>query len=279
MKEDKNQYVLGTEALEMHRLGVQHQAWSTDANLAWKHAGFTAGMTILDLGCGPGFCTQELAYLTGKTGHVIGVDISQTYIDFLDRLSDLHELEIETICADFMDMDLAPNSLDGVYTRWALAWLPDVDTVLKKVITAMKPGATFAIQEYYDWSLLQTEPYKENLYHGTRQALESLGDLGGDINIGRRIPALLSSLGMEIISTRPMTKQARSHEYDWNWPKSFFHIYLPKLVAMGRMSQAQVDLALEEFRELENTVGATVQTPLMIEVIGKKIMYPKRIDL
>ena len=267
---DNNEYVLGTESLELHRLGVQHQAWSTEANLAWKHAGFTAGMTILDLGCGPGFCTQELSYIAGKTGHVIGVDISQSYIDFLDRLSDLHGLNIETICADFMDMELEPNSLDGVYTRWALAWLPDVETVLKKVITAMKPGATFAIHEYYDWSLLQTEPHKKNLFHGTRQALESLGDLGGDINIGRRLPSLLPSLGIDVISTRPMTKQARSHEHDWNWPKSFFNIYLPKLVGMGRLSQVEVDLALEELQELEDVDGATIQSPLMIEIIGKK---------
>lgn len=270
MSNTKTDYILGTEALEMHRLGVQHQAWSTESNQAWKNAGFTAGMTLLDLGCGPGFCTQELSYIAGRSGHVIGVDLSERYIDFLDQISNLHGLNIETICADFMDMDLAPNSLDGVYTRWALAWLPDVEAVLKKVIAAMKPGATFAIQEYYDWSLLQTEPYRENLFHGTRQALESLGDLGGDINIGRRLPSLLSSLGVDVISTRPMTKQARSHEHDWNWPKSFFNTYLPKLVGMGRMTQEQVDLALEELSELENVEGATIQTPLMIEVVGRK---------
>ncbi len=270
MTKDNNEYVLGTEALELHRLGVQHQAWSTEANLAWKNAGFTAGMTLLDLGCGPGFCTQELSYIAGKEGHVIGIDISKNYIDFLDKLSALHGLNIETICADFMDMELEPNSLDGVYTRWALAWLPDVEAVLKKVISAMKPGATIAIQEYYDWSLLQTKPYRKNLFTATRQALESLGDLGGDINIGRRLPSLLPTLGLDVISTRPMTKQARSHEHGWNWPKSFLNIYLPKLVGMGRLSQEQVDLALKELLELEDVEGATIQTPLMIEVVGRK---------
>lgn len=270
MSEENNEYVLGTEALELHRLGVQHQAWSTEANIAWKNAGFTAGMTLLDLGCGPGFCTQELSYIAGKSGHVIGVDLSSEYINFLQRVSDLHGLEIETICADFMDMKLQDNSLDGVYTRWALAWLPDVESVLKKVISAMKPGATFAVQEYYDWTLLQTEPYRENLYHATRQARESMGDLGGDLDIGRKIPGLFHKLGLEVISTRHMTKQARAHEHEWNWPKSFLNIYLPKLVGMGRLTQAQVDLALEELHGLENVPGATLQTPLMIEVVGRK---------
>ena len=267
----EKQYVLGTEALEMHRLGVQHQVWSSEANKAWHNAGFKAGMTILDLGCGPGFCTQELAYIAGKSGHVIGVDISQTYIDFLDRVSNLHSLDIETICADFMDLDLPPNSLDGVYARWALAWLPDVKAVLSKVIAAMKPGATFALQEYYDWSAFQTEPYRENLFIAIKQALESLGDLGGDIDIGRRIPTILPSLGMEVISTRPMTKLVRIHEHDWNWPKSFLKIYLPKLVSMGRLTPQQVNLAFDDLHELENIDGATLQMPLMIEVIGRKL--------
>lgn len=271
MLEENKEYVLGTEALELHRLGVQHQVWSTEANIAWKNAGFTAGMTLLDLGCGPGFCTQELAFIAGKSGHVIGVDLSLDYINFLKRVSQLHGLNIETICADFMDMDLKENSIDGVYTRWALAWLPDVEAVLNKVIRAMKPGATIAIQEYYDWSLLQTEPYRAHLYHATRQALESLGDLGGDVNIGRRLPSILSTLGVEVISTRPMTKQARAHEHEWNWPKSFLSIYLPKLVGMGRLTQEQVDLALEELRGLEEVPGATIQTPLMIEVVGRKV--------
>ncbi len=39
---------------------------------------------------------------------------------------------------------------------------------------------------------------------------------------------------------------------------------------MGRLTQKQVDIALSEFRELEDVPGATLQAPLMIEVIGRK---------
>lgn len=33
------------------------------------------GMTALDFGCGPGFCTLELARLVGPSGHVIAADL------------------------------------------------------------------------------------------------------------------------------------------------------------------------------------------------------------
>lgn len=270
MTKESNAYVLGTEAQERHRLGVQHQVWSTEANRAWQTAGFTDGMTLLDLGCGPGFCTQELAYIAGHSGRVIAVDRSQQYIDFLQQIKDLHSLNIDPICSDFDDMQLPDGILDGVYTRWALAWLSDVEIVLGKVIRAMKPGACLAIHEYYDWSLLQTEPYMPHLYPATRVARESLSDLGGDIDIGRRLPSILLRMGMEIVSTRPMTKQARAHENDWNWPKSFLEIYLPKLIDTGRLTENEVKLAIEELRTLQHIEGATLQMPLMIEVIARK---------
>ncbi len=35
------------------------------------------GMTVLDLGCGPGFFTKEIARLVGETGKVVAADLQQ----------------------------------------------------------------------------------------------------------------------------------------------------------------------------------------------------------
>ena len=123
MSKEANEYILGTEQAELHRLGLQHQVWASEAQYGWNKAKFTAGQTILDLGCGPGFCTKELAYIVGQTGKVIGIDKSENYIQFLSDTKNLHGLNIDAIHSDFDDMKLAPNSLDGMYCRWALAWV------------------------------------------------------------------------------------------------------------------------------------------------------------
>jgi ubiquinone/menaquinone biosynthesis C-methylase UbiE len=39
------------------------------------------GMTVLDLGCGPGYFTIELAKLVGEEGRVIAADIQQGMLD------------------------------------------------------------------------------------------------------------------------------------------------------------------------------------------------------
>ena len=54
MKE-KEAYILGTDSDELHRLGIQHQVWASEAQAGWKAAGINRGDTILDLGSGPGF--------------------------------------------------------------------------------------------------------------------------------------------------------------------------------------------------------------------------------
>src|SRR3954463_9710581 len=47
-------YVLGTHDEEIERLGLQHRVWRPRVLAGWQRAGFTSGMTIADVGCGPG---------------------------------------------------------------------------------------------------------------------------------------------------------------------------------------------------------------------------------
>ena len=77
--------------------------------------------------------------------------------------------------------------------------------------------------------------------------------------------------GFEIMSTRPLTKMATPKEFTWNWPKSFFNIYLPKLVDVGYLTSQEVKDALQEFDDLDNEPGATIFCPTMLEVIARKI--------
>jgi len=62
VENEKNAYILGTEREELHRLGLQHQVWASEAREAWKLAEIGHGQRVLDLGCGPGFCTPSRLY-------------------------------------------------------------------------------------------------------------------------------------------------------------------------------------------------------------------------
>jgi ubiquinone/menaquinone biosynthesis C-methylase UbiE len=80
MKSSEKEYVLGTDRAELERLGLQHQLWLAQAVAAWERAGFRRGHRILDVGCGPGFATVDLAQRVGPRGKFVAVDISQRFL-------------------------------------------------------------------------------------------------------------------------------------------------------------------------------------------------------
>ncbi len=269
--QEKDAYILGTDNEELYRLGVQHQVWASEAQQGWKNGQFKAGDTLLDLGCGPGFCTKELAFIAGSKGKVIGVDKSLHYIQYLQKIAQQYFLDIEAVHSDFDDMQLPKHSLDGMYCRWALAWIPNPREILTKVRDAMKVGGRMVIQEYYDWSTHQTRPNMPHLSKAIAAVLRSFKEYDGEIDIGRELPTLLSELGMKIVSTRPLAKLAQPHMVEWQWPISFYETYFPRLVPLGYLKHEDVEQALADVRQLEQMKGATLFCPFMIEVVAEKI--------
>ena len=269
MKEE-SAYILGTDQEELFRLGVQHQVWAEEAQRGWRLAHFKSGQTLLDLGCGPGYCTKELAFLAGEKGTVIGIDKSEGYIRFLKQIAATYHLNIDAIATDFDDMALESESIDGMYCRWALAWVSNPQEILTKVLKALKPKGKMVLHEYYDWSALQTEPRKEGLAKAIAMALKSFKDSDMEIDIGKKLPAILNALGMKILSIRPMTKIATMDNGVWQWPKTFFESYFPRLVSQNYLTSKEVAKALSELQELEETKGASICTCLMVEIIAEK---------
>jgi len=267
---ESNAYILGTDPAELKRLGVQHQIWASEALLGWTKAGFSSGMTILDLGCGPGFCTMELGYLVGDSGKVIAVDKSQGYIDYSKSLNQLHRLNIQTQVTDFADLKLEDNSLDGMYCRWALAWLSDPEQILFKVLKALKPGGKMVIHEYYHWRTHQINPSKPHVEKAIAMCFKSFEDAPGNIDVGKELPSLLSSMGMRISSTRSMSKLSSPQEIIWQWPRSFYNVYWPKIQQMGYLTETELKQARVELKEMEKEPETTLLCPLLIEIIAEK---------
>jgi ubiquinone/menaquinone biosynthesis C-methylase UbiE len=270
MKREKEAYILGTDSVELWRLGFQHQVWSGEARRGWKIAGFNKGQKILDLGSGPGFCSTELAYICGPEGKVTAIDRSQNYITHLDRLSDLQGLNIETICADFDQMQLLDEHYDRIYCRWAMAWVGDLNPVLSKLYKALKPGGKVVFHEYYKFSTLHIEPLSPALATAIEAIKKSYAQMESNINIGKKLPGLLSENGFKVSSMREMNKLATPQDLAWNWPKTFFQIYLPKLIEMGLMTEEEKDKALVDFDSVEEIPGVQLMGPSMVEVIAEK---------
>ena len=63
---DINECIRGTDKDALSLLKLQHNVWLSEEKYGWDFADFTKVQRIIDLGCGPGYCTEELARIVGK---------------------------------------------------------------------------------------------------------------------------------------------------------------------------------------------------------------------
>ena len=269
MKED-NAYILGTDADELNRLKLQHEVWLTEAEIGWNLAEFKSGQVILDLGCGPGYCTEALAHIVGETGKVIGVDKSNSFIENLRWIKRSKDLSIEPNLTDFNSLLLDNDSLDGMYCRWALGWVSNPKEILAKVKNALKPGGKMVIQEYFNWSTHQTKPEMPALKKAINTALKSFQQSEFEINVGSFIPQYIDSLGMRIENLRLIPKLVTPGSRSWEWPKTFYYSYFPRLLEMGYLDDQDVEDAINDLEKIEIHPYSTICCPMVVEIIAEK---------
>ena len=267
---EENTYILGTNNNELSRLKLQHKVWLSEAKYGWGLAEFKSDQSILALGCGPGYSTEELARIVGKSVRVIGVDKSNAFIAHLIQIQQSTLLPIEPYLSDFNSLSLDDDSLDGMYCRWALAWVSNPKEILAKVRDALKPGGRMVIQEYYQLSTFKTHPERPALKKAINATLNSFNESEFNINIGSCLPEYIEALGMKINHLRLIPKLATPGSLVWEWPKSFYQNYFPRLVSMGYLDNQDVDGAMEDLQELATISYATLCCPLVIEVIAEK---------
>ena len=97
-----------------------------------------AQVNLVDLGCGDGKVTAELAKRV-PDGHVVGIDNSPGMIEFA-RTTWCHQLSnIEFQLADVQSFEL-PGVFDLAFSNSALHWVPDHLSILKCVNRVLKPA-------------------------------------------------------------------------------------------------------------------------------------------
>ena len=267
---EKNSYILGTDASELSRLELQHDVWLSEARKGWNKANFNKGQTILDLGCGPGSCSKELAKIVDNHGKIISIDKSAIFINHIKNNLQKEFPNIEPIESTFDNMNLQSSSIDGIFCRWSLAWISNPKEIIEKAALALKEKGRIVFHEYYNWSTHQIYPYRKNINKCIQEALKSFKDSEFEIDIGAYLPQILSELGLKIVSSRLMPKLASPKTNEWMWPKTFYLNYFPKLIKMGYLNENDVEKSLNEINELESLSYARICCPILIEIIAEK---------
>lgn len=112
--------------------------------LAMDALGPAAGWTVLDVGCGTGRTTIELARRVGTGGRVTGVDLSGLLLGMARGAAGRSGVTNATfVQADAQDLP-ADHEFDGVYSRFGVMFFADPPAAFSRLRGCLRPGGALA---------------------------------------------------------------------------------------------------------------------------------------
>ncbi|WP_314103381.1 methyltransferase domain-containing protein [uncultured Frigoribacterium sp.] len=204
-----------------HESVLRSHAWRTVENsAAYLVPHLRPGLSLLDVGCGPGTITVDLAERLAP-GRAVGVDAAAGIVAQAAGLAAERGLEnVEFVTADLYELPFDDDTFDVVHAHQVLQHVADPVGALREMRRVARPGGVVAAREVD--------------YHGTVWAPESPGldrwmDVyqqvhrgnGGEPDAGRRLKGWALEAGLEaVVSTASSWCFASDEERTW-WGDSW----------------------------------------------------------
>lgn len=106
------------------------------------------GMVVLDMGCGPGYFTKEMARLVGDGGKVIAADLQQGMLEkMIKNVRDCgFESRVESHLCQPKSTGIT-QKVDFILTFWMVHEVPDQTLFFNEMKSLLNPGGKILIAE------------------------------------------------------------------------------------------------------------------------------------
>jgi SAM-dependent methyltransferase len=231
----------------------------------------------LDLGCGPGFASFDLARLVGATGELLALDNSPVYLEHLQKQAQLLQLyQLRSQLFDLASCDSALELIsqhgvgwDGAWCRWLAMFLPDATKLVQLVASMLRPGGRLVLHEYVHWDTYALYPRGRSVALFVERCIQHWQSHGGDPHVARRMPALLEAQGLRLIDSRSLMACCPSDQPKAIWLQDFLGSYGPTLASAGLWSSSE-QLELDEEIYQSQLHPSFWVTPALVEMIWEQ---------
>jgi SAM-dependent methyltransferase len=164
------------------------------------------GEHVIDIGCGCGGTTIELARRVGPAGHVLGIDISAPMLGRArERASP--DLPLDFVLADATVHAFVPAGADLLFSRFGVMFFAEPERSFGHMRRALKPGARLAFACWREpranpWMML---PLQEAYRHVPRMPEVAPDDPGPFAFASKdRVHGVLDKAGFSSIALEPI---------------------------------------------------------------------------
>ncbi|MFF2909728.1 class I SAM-dependent methyltransferase [Paenibacillus sp. NPDC057934] len=218
MEERKSTYnfqnvSIGADA-ELLRLKEQAlMGWEKEyRTLKWF--GLEDGIKVLEVGSGPGFVTEQLLDELPQS-QITALDIDDILLEKArQRLSHIPESRLNFVNASIYNTGLPDNHYDFVIARLIFLHLHDPLQAAEELSRVLKPGGKLIIIDIDDGVFGAIQPELDVLPSILKKLSQLQASRGGNRNIGRSLPRILSDSGFIDVDMDALIQHSDLHNIE-----------------------------------------------------------------
>lgn len=231
--------------------------------------GIRPGMGCLDVGCGGGDVSLDLARLTGPRGRIIGIDSDEVVIEIARREARERGIaNVDFLRADITEREPGPD-FDLVYARFLLTHLRNPAETVARMAHALRPGGTLVVEDI-DFRGHFSFPESPALGRYVELYTETVRRRGGDPIIGPRLPALLAQAGLEEIGMNVVQPAGTEGEVKLITPITMECI-ANAVLTEGLASRQEIEQLVSELYEFAHTPGTLAAVARVVQAWGRRL--------
>ena len=180
-----------------HESVLRSHRWRTAENsAAYLLPALVPGTSLLDVGCGPGSVTIDLAARVAP-GVVVGVDRSEAVVEIArSAAADAGRTNTTFEVGDAYELPFDDDSFDVVHAHQVLQHLTDPIAALREMRRVAKPGGLVAVRDS-DYSAMTWYPPSAGLEEWNALYHEVTEANGAEADAGRRLLSWVREAGFD----------------------------------------------------------------------------------
>ena len=229
--------------------------------------GIGPGLRVLDVGCGGGDVTREIARRIGAGGHVTGIDMDEVEIGLArEEATALRLVNVDYRVGNLLT-DTIGERFDAIYARFLLSHLSNPELGLARMVACLKPGGLIVLEDV-DFSGCFCHPPRAAFADYVRWYEESARRRGADSHLGVRLPSLLAEAGIQVDGARAVIPAAIEGPIK-EIAVSTLSAIADAVIEEGLASRAAVKAAIADLAAAVADPGVFLSMPRIVQCWGR----------